>query len=124
MMIKSGKIHKANKKLLNAKGKNMVKGKGKDNKKKRKQVGSASSSGIFTIELFSFPNNNSTYLWHCHLAHINKKRIKQLQQDGLLKSTDDESFDKCESCLSGKITKKPFPHSNERAKDLLGIIHT
>ncbi|GJR89022.1 retrotransposon protein, putative, ty1-copia subclass, partial [Tanacetum coccineum] len=69
-------------------------------------------------------NLDSTYLWHCHLAHINKKRIKQLQQDGLLKSTDDESFDKCESCLSGKMTKKPFPHSNERAKDLLGIIHT
>ncbi|GJW80206.1 retrotransposon protein, putative, ty1-copia subclass [Tanacetum coccineum] len=67
-------------------------------------------------------NLDSTYLWHCRLAHINKKRIKQLQQDGLLKSTDDESFDKCESCLSGKMTKKPFPHSNERAKDLLGII--
>ncbi|GJR62032.1 retrotransposon protein, putative, ty1-copia subclass [Tanacetum coccineum] len=307
MMIKSGKIQKANKKSLNAKGKNKVNGKGKDKKvyipkpnnpkstakerpakddachhckevghwkrncpvylaelqKKRKQVGSASSSGIFTIELFSFPNNNSwvydtgcgtnicitkqgfrierklkqgalylyvgngvraqveaigsfdlvlpnglvicldnchyaptitrgvvsvsrlvdngfvqcftdcgisvskngvlyfnavprngiyeidmhdlvpnvnsiynvsnkrvkhnldsTYLWHCRLAHINKKRIKQLQQDGLLKSTDDESFDKCESCLSGKMTKKPFLHSNERAKDLLGIIHT
>ncbi|GJT11916.1 retrotransposon protein, putative, ty1-copia subclass [Tanacetum coccineum] len=103
MMIKSGKIQKANKKSLNAKGKNKVKGKGKDKKdyipkpknpkptamerpakddachhckevghwkrncpvylaelqKKRKQVGSASSSGIFTIELFSFPNNNS-----------------------------------------------------------------
>ncbi|GJZ03444.1 retrotransposon protein, putative, ty1-copia subclass [Tanacetum coccineum] len=69
-------------------------------------------------------NLDSTYLWHCRLAHINKKLIKQLQQDGLLKSTDDESFDKCESCLSGKMTKKPFPHSNERAKDLLGIIHT
>ncbi|GJS81947.1 retrotransposon protein, putative, ty1-copia subclass [Tanacetum coccineum] len=69
-------------------------------------------------------NLDSTYLWHCRLAHINKKRIKQLQQDGLLKSTDDESFDKCESCLSGKMTNKPFPHSNERAKDLLGIIHT
>ncbi|GJT52961.1 retrotransposon protein, putative, ty1-copia subclass [Tanacetum coccineum] len=69
-------------------------------------------------------NLDSTYLWHCRLAHINKKRIKQLQQDGLLKSTDDESFDKCESCLSGKMTKKPFPYSNERAKDLLGIIHT
>ncbi|GJU58360.1 retrovirus-related pol polyprotein from transposon TNT 1-94 [Tanacetum coccineum] len=50
--------------------------------------------------------------------------VPNLQQDGLLKSTDDESFDKCESCLSGKMTKKPFPHSNERAKDLLGIIHT
>ncbi|GJW95263.1 retrotransposon protein, putative, ty1-copia subclass [Tanacetum coccineum] len=56
-------------------------------------------------------NLDSTYLWHCRLAHINKKRIKQLQQDGLLKSTDDESFDKCESCLSGKMTKKPFPHT-------------
>ncbi|GJZ47672.1 zinc finger, CCHC-type containing protein [Tanacetum coccineum] len=69
-------------------------------------------------------NLDSTYLWHCRLAHINKKRIKQLQQDGLLKSTDDESFDKCESCLSGKMTKKLFPYRNERAKDLLGIIHT
>ncbi|GJX58196.1 retrotransposon protein, putative, ty1-copia subclass [Tanacetum coccineum] len=168
--------------------------------KKKKQVGTASSSGIFTIELFAFPNKSwvydtgcgthvcitkqgfrearklkqgalylyvgngvraqveanqisnegvlyfnavprngiyeidmhdlvpnvnsiynvsnkrvkhnldSTYLWHCRLAHINKKRIKQLKQDGLLKSTDDESFDKCESCLSGKMTKKPFPY--------------
>ncbi|GJV51096.1 retrovirus-related pol polyprotein from transposon TNT 1-94 [Tanacetum coccineum] len=69
-------------------------------------------------------NLDSTYLWHCRLAHINKKRIKHLQQDGLLKSKDDESFNKCESCLSGKMTKKHFPHSNERAKDLLGIIHT
>ncbi|GJR28707.1 retrotransposon protein, putative, ty1-copia subclass [Tanacetum coccineum] len=261
MMIKKGKIQKANKKSLKVKGK--VIGKGKDKKvyvpkptnpkpiakerpakddachhckevghwkrncpvylaellKKKKQVGDASSSGIFMIELFSLPNCNSwvydtgcgthicntkqgfriekklkrgalylyvgngvreqveaigsydlvlpnglvicldnchyapsitrgvvsvhhlvenrfvytkrakhnldsTYLWHCRLAHINKKRIKQLQQDGLLKSMDDESFDKCESCLSGKMTKKPFPHSNERAKDLLRIIHT
>ncbi|GJT20307.1 retrotransposon protein, putative, ty1-copia subclass [Tanacetum coccineum] len=97
-------------------------------------------NGVYEIDMHDLvPNVNSmynvsnkkakrnldfTYLWHCSLAHINKKRIKQLQQDGLLKSTDDESFDKCESCLSGKITKKPFPHSNERAKDILGIIHT
>ncbi|GJZ81657.1 retrotransposon protein, putative, ty1-copia subclass [Tanacetum coccineum] len=69
-------------------------------------------------------NLDSTYIWHCRLAHINKKCIKQPQQDGLLKSTDDESFDKCESCLSGKMTKKPFPHSNVRAKDPLGVTHT
>ncbi|GJR90640.1 retrotransposon protein, putative, ty1-copia subclass [Tanacetum coccineum] len=69
-------------------------------------------------------NLDSTYLWHYCLAHINKKRIKQLQHDRLLKSTDDVSFDQCESCLYGKMTKKPFPHSTERAKDLLGIIHT
>ncbi|GKC96751.1 NIN-like protein [Tanacetum coccineum] len=236
MMIKFGKIQKANKKLLKAKGKNKVNGKGKDKKvyipkptamehpskddtchyykevghckrncpaylaeliKKKKQVGTASSSDVFIIELFSFPtkswvydtscgtlicntkhgiggvrklkqveangsydlvltnnlvicldnchyatsitrgvvsvsrlvdngfvqcftdyvisisknnvlyfnavarnvkrNLDSTYLWHCRPAHINKKHIKQLQQDGLLKSTDDESFDQCES---------------------------
>ncbi|GKC08322.1 retrotransposon protein, putative, ty1-copia subclass [Tanacetum coccineum] len=173
--------------------------------KKKKQVGSASSSGIFIIELFSFPNNNSwVYDTGCgtHICIMKQgfrieRKLKQgalylyvgngvraqveaigsfdivlpnglvicldnyygisvskndvlyfnaiarngiyeidmhdlvpiLQQDGLLKSTDDESFDKCESCLSGKMTKKPFPYSkNEEKKggekDLLGIIHT
>ncbi|GKA36842.1 retrotransposon protein, putative, ty1-copia subclass, partial [Tanacetum coccineum] len=37
---------------------------------------------------------------HCHLGHINKKRIKKLQHDWLLKSTDDDSFDKFVSCMS------------------------
>ncbi|GKB73052.1 retrotransposon protein, putative, ty1-copia subclass [Tanacetum coccineum] len=69
-------------------------------------------------------NLDSTYLWHCRLAHISKKRIEKLQQEGLLKSTDDESFDQCVSCLSGKMTRKSFPHRPERATDLLGIIHT
>nr|GEZ29087.1 retrotransposon protein, putative, Ty1-copia subclass [Tanacetum cinerariifolium] len=69
-------------------------------------------------------NLDSTYLWHCRLAHISKKHIEKLQQEGLLKSTDDESFDQCISCLSGKMTRKLFPHRPERATDLLGIIHT
>ncbi|GKA07504.1 retrotransposon protein, putative, ty1-copia subclass [Tanacetum coccineum] len=38
-------------------------------------------------------NLDYTYLWHCRLAHISKKHIENLQQEGLLKSTDDESFD-------------------------------
>ncbi|GKA76824.1 retrotransposon protein, putative, ty1-copia subclass [Tanacetum coccineum] len=69
-------------------------------------------------------NLDSTYLWHCHLAHISKKRIEKLQQEGLLKSTDDESFDQCVSCLSGNMTRKSFPHRPKWATDLLGIIHT
>ncbi|GKC23241.1 retrotransposon protein, putative, ty1-copia subclass [Tanacetum coccineum] len=69
-------------------------------------------------------NLDSTYLWHCRLAQISKKRIEKLQHEGLLKSTDDELFDQCVSCLSGKMTRKSFPHRPERATDLLGIIHT
>nr|GEV49668.1 hypothetical protein [Tanacetum cinerariifolium] len=69
-------------------------------------------------------NLNSTYLWHCRLAHISKKHIEKLQPEGLLKSIDDESFDQCVSCLSGKMRRKLFLHRPERATDLLGIIHT
>ncbi|GJU59410.1 retrotransposon protein, putative, ty1-copia subclass [Tanacetum coccineum] len=98
------------------------------------------SNGIYEIDMHDLvPNVNSiynvstkrakhnldsTYLWHCRLAHISKKRIEKLQQEGLLKSTDDESFDQCVSCLSGKMTRKSFPHRPERATDLLGIILT
>ncbi|GJS49757.1 zinc finger, CCHC-type containing protein [Tanacetum coccineum] len=98
------------------------------------------SNGIYEIDMSNFvPNVNSiynvsnkrvkhnldsTYLWHNRLAHISKKRIEKLQHDGLLKSTDDESFDQRVSCLSGKMTRKPFPHRPERASDILGLIHT
>ncbi|GJX88459.1 retrotransposon protein, putative, ty1-copia subclass [Tanacetum coccineum] len=102
MMIKCGKIQKANKKSLKVKGKGKANGKGKDKQvyipkpknpkpsakehpakddachhckevghwkrncpvylvellKKKKQVGSASSSDIFTIELFAIPNKS------------------------------------------------------------------
>nr|GEY72624.1 hypothetical protein [Tanacetum cinerariifolium] len=69
-------------------------------------------------------NLDSTYLWHCRLALISKKHIGKKQHDGLLKSTDVESFDQCVSCLSGKMTRKSFPHRPERVTDLLGLIHT
>ncbi|GKC03519.1 retrotransposon protein, putative, ty1-copia subclass, partial [Tanacetum coccineum] len=67
---------------------------------------------------------DSTYVWQCRLAHISKKHIEKLQHDGLLTSTDDESFEQCISCLSNKMTMKTFPHQMERATDLLGLIHT
>ncbi|GJX95804.1 retrotransposon protein, putative, ty1-copia subclass [Tanacetum coccineum] len=161
MTIQGGRIQKSNKKSQNAKGK------AKDDAchhckevghwkrncpvylaeliKKKKRVGTAGSSDIFTTELFAFPNKSwvydtglsnkrakhnldSTYLWHCRLAplisvYLSKKRIKKLQHDGLLKSTDDESFDQCVSCLSGNTTRKPFPYHTERATDLFGLIH-
>ncbi|GJV95258.1 retrotransposon protein, putative, ty1-copia subclass [Tanacetum coccineum] len=69
-------------------------------------------------------NSNSSLLWHCRLGHISKKRIEKLQHDGLLNSIDIESLGKCVSCLSGKMARKPYSHQVERAKDLLGLIHT
>nr|GEW51594.1 hypothetical protein [Tanacetum cinerariifolium] len=98
------------------------------------------SDGIFEIDMHNHISNersiytcsnkktkhnlDSTFLWHCRLGHINKKRIEKLQQDGLLKSIKDESFDVCVSRISGKMARKPFTHASERADDLLGIIHS
>nr|GEU60717.1 hypothetical protein [Tanacetum cinerariifolium] len=67
-------------------------------------------------------NLDSTYLWHCRLAHINKKRIEKLQHDGLLKSMDSELFDQCVSCISSKMTRTPFSHKIKKVKDVLGLI--
>ncbi|GJY84280.1 retrotransposon protein, putative, ty1-copia subclass, partial [Tanacetum coccineum] len=110
--IQGGRIQKANKKWLNAKGKGKGKSKGKDKSyipkpknpkpsakehptkddachhckevgqwkknchvylaeliKKKKQVGTSSSSGFFTIELFSFPNKSWVYHTGCD-THI------------------------------------------------------
>ena len=69
-------------------------------------------------------NDSATYLWHYRLGHIGVKRMKKLHADGILESLDYESFDACEPCLMGKMTKTPFSETMERATDLLEIIHT
>ncbi|GKE54825.1 zinc finger, CCHC-type containing protein, partial [Tanacetum coccineum] len=58
-------------------------------------------------------NLDSTLLWHCCLGHISKKRIEMLQHDGLLNSTDLKAFEKCVSCMSEKMTRKPYTHQVE-----------
>nr|GEX75635.1 hypothetical protein [Tanacetum cinerariifolium] len=96
--------------------------------------------GIFKIDLSnSLINESSIYvvsnkrakldldsalLWHCRLGHIIKKRIEKLQHDGLLDSSDLRAFEKCVSCMSGKMAKKPYTHQVKRAKDLLGLIRS
>nr|GEU58766.1 retrotransposon protein, putative, Ty1-copia subclass [Tanacetum cinerariifolium] len=150
MMIKGGKIQKPNKKSLKAKGKGKANGKGNDTqvyipkpknpKPAAKEHPTKDDTCHYCKEGFrearklkqgslyftkrAKHNLDSAYLWHCRLAHISKKRIEKLKQEGLLKLIDDESFDQCVSCLSGKMTRKSFPHRLERATDLLKIIHT
>ena len=58
------------------------------------------------------------------LGHISLKHVKNLHDDGLLTSSDFGSFETCESCLLGKMTKSPFAKSCERASELLELIHS
>ncbi|KAJ9541430.1 hypothetical protein OSB04_027936 [Centaurea solstitialis] len=82
------------------------------------------SSEIYHISKRSKDIEDQTYLRHCRLGHINKKRVELLLKGGFLGTFDYKPFDNCESCLSGKMTKQPFNKENERATDLLEIIHT
>ena len=84
------------------------------------------TKSIYNIDTKRVKSNelNPTYFWHCRLGHINEKRISKLHKDGALGSFDFESYEICESCLSGKMTKSPFNKQGERANDLLGLIHT
>nr|GEV82282.1 hypothetical protein [Tanacetum cinerariifolium] len=96
--------------------------------------------GIFEIDLSnSYTNETSIFavgnkrakldldsalMWHYRLGHISKTRIEKLQHDGLLNLIDLRAFEKCVSCISGKMARKPYTHQVERAKDILGLIHT
>jgi hypothetical protein len=50
--------------------------------------------------------------------------MKRLHADGLLTSFDFESYETCEACSLGKMTKAPFTGFPERASDLLELVHT
>ena len=86
----------------------------------------SSDTHIHSIEAkrYKFDNDSATYLWHYRLGHIGVKRMKKLHKDGFLESLGYESFDACEPCLLGKITKAPFSGTMEQATDLMEIIHT
>ncbi|KAJ9568535.1 hypothetical protein OSB04_004501 [Centaurea solstitialis] len=81
------------------------------------------SSEIYHISKRSKDIEDQTYLWHCRLGYINKKRVELLLKGGFLGNFDYKPFDNCESCLSGKMTKQPFNSVNERATDLYGYVY-
>nr|GFB47930.1 retrotransposon protein, putative, Ty1-copia subclass [Tanacetum cinerariifolium] len=68
--------------------------------------------GIFEIDL-SNSLTNERYIYA-----VSNKRAKLELDSALL------AFEKCVSCMSGKMARKPYTHQVERAKDLLGLIHT
>nr|GEU66662.1 hypothetical protein [Tanacetum cinerariifolium] len=73
-----------------------------------------SNNGNVILNVGSSNELDKSKLWHSRLRHVNKKRIAQLQKDGVLESFDFKSDDVCESCLLGKMTKSPFTGTCER----------
>ena len=69
------------------------------------------------------PYSNPTRLWHKRLGHINLNRINRLVKDGILDNLVLEPIPVCESCIEGKMTKRPFPPKGNRSSELLELVH-
>ncbi|GJU45980.1 retrotransposon protein, putative, ty1-copia subclass [Tanacetum coccineum] len=83
-----------------------------------------SNDGKMILNVGSSNELDKSKLWHSRLGHVNKKRIAQLQKDGVLESFNFKSDDVCESCLLGKMTKLSFTGTCERGEGLLDLVHT
>lgn len=69
-------------------------------------------------------HSDNTYLWHLRLGHINLDRINRLVKDGPLRELNVGTLPVCESCLEGKMTKRPFSAKGERSKEPLQLVHS
>ncbi|KAL0427659.1 UNVERIFIED_CONTAM: Transposon Ty2-GR1 Gag-Pol polyprotein [Sesamum latifolium] len=58
------------------------------------------------------------------LGHISKDRIRRLVDSKSLEIDDLDHLPTCESCLKGKMTKKPFVGQSAIANGLLDLVHT
>ena len=67
-------------------------------------------------------------LWHRRFGHLGERSLCKLKKDELVHGFNYDTSKKaefCESCVSGKIHRSPFPKDGrERAKEPLGLIHS
>ena len=64
------------------------------------------------------------YLCHYRLNHMNKNRINRLIKEKIFEINNCESLPTYESSLLRKMTKSSFTGKNERASNVLSLVHT
>ena len=69
-------------------------------------------------------HSDNTYLWNLRLGHINLDKINRIVKDGPLRKLNVSTHPVCESCLEGKMTKRPFSAKGERSKEPLQLVHS
>ncbi|KAL0286062.1 UNVERIFIED_CONTAM: hypothetical protein Sradi_7157200 [Sesamum radiatum] len=69
-------------------------------------------------------DHENVQIWHARLDHISKDRIRRLVDSKNLEIDDLDHLPTCESCLKGKMTKKPFVGQSAITNGLLDLVHT
>nr|KYP32060.1 Retrovirus-related Pol polyprotein from transposon TNT 1-94 [Cajanus cajan] len=71
----------------------------------------------------SLVNERSSFLWHRHLGHISRERMKRLIKNKILPNLDFTDLNICVDCIKGKQTKHTKKGAT-RSTLLLEIVHT
>lgn len=58
------------------------------------------------------------------LGYINLNKIKRLVKSRTLHSLVPKNLPVCDSCIKGKMTKRPFTTKGVRAKECLKLVYT
>ena len=66
-------------------------------------------------------NEDNAKLWHTRLSHIVQDRLVRLAKIRLFSNLSNIELPTCESCLKGKLVRKPFAKAN-RAQYPLQLI--
>ena len=61
-------------------------------------------------------------MWHLRLIHINQDSINIISNDGPLRELRVGTISVCESCLKGKMTKRPFSAKGQRVTQPLELV--
>lgn len=68
--------------------------------------------------------NTSMSLWHRRMGHLNPNYLKLLCKTAVGIQFSDKELCKCEVCVAGKLTNKPFKANNNRAPKILQLVHS
>ncbi|GJW58961.1 retrotransposon protein, putative, ty1-copia subclass [Tanacetum coccineum] len=132
MMIKGGKIQKANKKSLKVKGKGKANGKGKDKQvyipkpknPKRSAKGFREARKLKQGALYLCVGNGVRAGVVLVYRLVENGFVQRFTDFGISVSKNNVHYFNVIPSNEGKMTRKSFPHRPERETDLLGIIHT
>ncbi|KAL0336679.1 UNVERIFIED_CONTAM: Transposon Ty2-B Gag-Pol polyprotein [Sesamum radiatum] len=69
-------------------------------------------------------NLENAQILHVRLGHISQDRMKGLVDSKSLEIDNLDNLPACESCLKGKMTRKPFVGQSKLANGLLNLICT
>ncbi|KAK4407796.1 Retrovirus-related Pol polyprotein from transposon TNT 1-94 [Sesamum angolense] len=86
----------------------------------------ASFEFLINKNCFYLMKDGSSHLpnLHARLGHISEDRMKRLVDSKSLEIDNLDNLPVCESCLKGKMTRKPFVGQSKLANGLLDLIHT